>query len=167
VIVPDHGARRQPVSLIAARPRLCGEHPRSSGHWRNGRPMCMLGCVDLYDVTARPLVTLNTKVVVLALTVAALTAAGTFFQKINGVRVGHMFLSGWILLATFCFFPTFLITNKVFLMGGKMSVFVPLTAATYVFSMLAGRFYFGETLSWDKWFGCLLIILGVGTIARG
>ena len=123
--------------------------------------------MDISDVATRPLLALNTKVVVLALTVAALTAAGTFFQKINGVRLGHAFVSGWVLLATFCFFPTFLITNKVFLMGGKMSVFVPLTAATYVFSMLAGRFYFGETLSWDKWFGCLLIIAGVGTIGRG
>jgi uncharacterized membrane protein len=123
--------------------------------------------VDTPDVVARPLLALNTKVVVLALTVAALTAAGTFFQKVNGVRVGHVFLSGWIVLATICFFPTFLITNKVFLMGGKMSVFVPLTAATYVLSMVAGRFYFGETVSWDKWLGCLLIVAGVGAIARG
>jgi uncharacterized membrane protein len=123
--------------------------------------------VDLPNDPIRPLLTLNTKVVLLALTVAGLTAGGTFFQKLNGVRVGNVFLSGWLVLATFCFFPTFVITNKVFLMGGKMSVFVPLTAATYVLSMLAGRFYFRETVSWDKWFGCALIIAGVGAIARG
>jgi uncharacterized membrane protein len=123
--------------------------------------------VDLPSDSIRPLVTLNTKVILLALTVAGLTAGGTFFQKLNGVRVGNLFVSGWLLLATVCFFPTFLITNKVFLMGGKMSVFVPLTAATYVLSMLAGRFYFREAVSWDKWLGCALIIAGVGTIARG
>lgn len=123
--------------------------------------------MDLPSDSIRPLVTLNTKVILLALTVAGLTAGGTFFQKLNGVRVGNLFVSGWLLLATVCFFPTFLITNKVFLMGGKMSVFVPLTAATYVLSMLAGRFYFREAVSWDKWLGCALIIAGVGTIARG
>lgn len=123
--------------------------------------------MDLPSDPGQPLLTLNTKVVLLALTVAGLTAAGTFFQKLNGVRVGNAFLSGWLFLATICFFPTFVITNKVFLMGGKMSVFIPLTAVAYVLSMLAGRFYFGETVSWDKWFGCALIVAGVGAIARG
>lgn len=123
--------------------------------------------MDLPSDPIRPFFTLNTKVVLLALTVAGLTATGTFFQKLNGVRVGNVFLSGWLVLATICFFPTFVITNKVFLMGGKMSVFVPLTAATYVLSMVAGRFYFREAVSWDKWLGCALIIAGVGTIARG
>jgi uncharacterized membrane protein len=123
--------------------------------------------VDLSNDPTPPLLGLNAKVVALALAVAALTAAGTFFQKLNGVRVGNAFVSGWLFLATACFFPTFLITNKVFLMGGRMSVYVPLTAATYVLSMLAGRFYFGEQVSWEKWLGCVLIIAGVGTIARG
>ncbi len=107
------------------------------------------------------------KVILLGLCSASLTAAGIFFQKVNGVRSGNLFISGWLILATICFFPTFIITNKVFLMGGRMSLFVPMTAAAYVLSMLLGRFYFGEAVSWDKWFGCALIIAGVGTIARG
>lgn len=123
--------------------------------------------VNISSDPGRALLALNTKIVVLALTVAGLTTAGTFFQKLNGVRVGNAFLSGWLVLATLCFFPTFVITNKAFLMGGKISVFVPLTAATYVLSMLAGRFYFREAVSWDKWLGCALIIAGVGAIARG
>jgi len=109
----------------------------------------------------------DTRVVLLGLCVAALTAAGTFFQKLNGVRVGNPWLSGWLILATICFFPTFVITNKVFLMGGKVSVFVPATAATYAFSMLTGRFYFGEDVSYGRWCGCGLILAGVATIARG
>ncbi len=111
--------------------------------------------------------TLDTKVVLLGLLSAALTAAGIFFQKLNGVRAGNPFVSGWLLLATLCFFPTFIITNKVFLMGGRMSLFVPMTAAAYVLSMLVGRFYFGEPVSWDKWLGCALILFGVATVARG
>ena len=117
---------------------------------------------------AQPLLTLDTKVILLALTSATLTAAGIFFQKINGMRAGNnAVLTGWLLLATLCFFPTFVITNKVFLMGGRMSLFVPVTAATYVLTMLTGRFYFGEVVSWSKWAGCGLIIAGVAAIARG
>jgi uncharacterized membrane protein len=116
---------------------------------------------------ARSFLTLDMKVILLALCTATLTAAGTFFQKLNGVSVSNPLLSGWLVLAAICFFPTFVITNKVFLMGGRLSLFVPLTATTYVLSMLAGRFYFGEAVSWSRWFGCLLILAGIGAIARG
>jgi drug/metabolite transporter (DMT)-like permease len=109
----------------------------------------------------------DARVVLLGLVIAALTAAGVFFQKVNGVRIGNPWLSGWLVLAAICFFPTFVITNKVFLMGGKVSVLVPATAATYVFSMLTGRYYFGEEVSNTRWFGCALIIAGVAAIARG
>ena len=121
---------------------------------------------DVHHTTSA-LVIPDTRVVLLGVLIAALTAAGTFFQKLNGVRVGNVWLSGWLVLATICFFPTFVITNKVFLMGGKVSVFVPATAATYVFSMLVGRFYFGEDVSYARWCGCALIMAGVATIARG
>jgi uncharacterized membrane protein len=117
--------------------------------------------------STRPLLTLDTKVVLLALCTAALTAAGVVFQKVNGLREGNVFLSGWLVLATACFFPTFLISNKVFLMGGKMSLYVPVTALTYVLSMLVGRFYFGEGISWGRWLGCALILAGIGAIALG
>jgi uncharacterized membrane protein len=114
----------------------------------------------------RALLSLDTKVVLFGLLTATLTATGTFFQKMNGIRAGHPVLSGWLILATMCFFPTFVITNKVFVMGGRMSLFVPLTALTYVMSTMTGRFVFGEALGWDKWLGCALIVLGVAAIAR-
>jgi drug/metabolite transporter (DMT)-like permease len=115
----------------------------------------------------RTFLTLDTKVALLALSTAALTAAGNFFQKVNGVRVGNPFLSGWLVLAAVCFFPTFVMTNKAFLMGGRMSLFVPITAVAYVFSMGLGRFYFGEEVSTNRWLGCALIVAGVSVIARG
>lgn len=110
---------------------------------------------------------LDTKVIVLGLCTAALTAAGTFFQKLNGVRAGSPIVSVWLVLATICFFPTFVITNKVFLMGGRMSLFVPMTAASYFLSMLVARFYFQEEVSYNRWAGCALIVVGVSAIARG
>ena len=109
----------------------------------------------------------DTPVVLLALCTAVLTAAGLFFQKLNGTREGGVLVSGWLLLSIICFFPTFLIANKVFLVGGKMSLFVPVTATTYVLSMLVGRYYFGEQVSYVRWVGCALILLGVVFVARG
>jgi drug/metabolite transporter (DMT)-like permease len=109
----------------------------------------------------------DTAVALLALCTAVLTAAGIFFQKLNGMREGGALVSWWLALSVACFFPTFVIANKVFLMGGKMSLFVPLTATTYVLSMLVGRFYFGESVSVVRWIGCGLILVGIGAIARG
>jgi hypothetical protein len=114
-----------------------------------------------------PPLIVDATVVLLGLLSAACTAAGIFFQKLNGVRGGNAFFSGWLLLAVICFFPTFIVANKVFVMGGRMSVFVPVTATMYVLSMLLGRFYFGEAVSWGSWIGCALIVAGVAAIARG
>jgi drug/metabolite transporter (DMT)-like permease len=115
----------------------------------------------------RSLVTLDTKVALLGLGTAALTATGIFFQKLNAVRMGNPLLSGWLLLAILAFFPTFIIANKVFLMGGRMSLFVPATAATYVLSIVAGHFYFREQVSLAMWLGCALIVAGVVVVAQG
>ena len=109
----------------------------------------------------------SAEVALWGLVTAALTAAGIFFQKLNGVRSGHPLWSGWLILAVICFFPTFIIANKIFLLGGRMSLFVPVTAANYVFSMVISRYYFGEEVSPLRWFGCTLIVAGVTAIARG
>src|ERR1700722_10852762 len=170
VATRDWCGRDQYAALVAWRDALFEKYRAVRARRRpeaSPARRCILGAVNLSNDPGPALLDLHTKVALLALTVAALTAAGTFFQKLNGVRVGNAFLSGWLVLATLCFFPTFIITNKAFLMGWKISVFVPLTAATYVISMVAGRFYFREAVSWDKWVGCALIIAGVGAIARG
>jgi drug/metabolite transporter (DMT)-like permease len=113
-----------------------------------------------------PALSLDTKVALLGVFSAALTTAGVFFQKLNGVRAGNPFLSGWLLLATICFFPTFVIANKVFLMGGRMSLFAPATALTYVFTMIVGSLYFGEVIPAGRWWGCALIVAGVVAVVR-
>ena len=123
--------------------------------------------MDPVGGSARSFLTSDAGVIVWGLITAALTSAGIFFQKLNGVRSGNPLVSGWLALAVICFFPTFVIANKVFLMGGRMSLFVPITAANYVFSMVISRYYFGEEVSYVRWFGCALIIAGVTTIARG
>jgi uncharacterized membrane protein len=112
-------------------------------------------------------VTPDTAVVLAGLCTAVLTTGGLFFQKVNGTRDGGILVSGWLALSIVCFGPTFVIANKVFLMGGKMSLYVPVTAMTYVLSMLLGRFCFGESVSYLRWMGCGLVLMGVAAIARG
>jgi drug/metabolite transporter (DMT)-like permease len=114
-----------------------------------------------------PFLSSDTRDVLLGFAVAALTAGGNFFQKLNGVRGGNAYVSPWLVAAMICFFPTYVIANKLFLMGGKLSLFVPATATAYVFSVILGRVCFDEPVAWDKWFGCLLILAGVATIVRG
>jgi drug/metabolite transporter (DMT)-like permease len=119
------------------------------------------------DPAGTSLLSPDARVVLAGFGVAALTAAGNFFQKLNGVRGGNAFVSVWLVLATVCFFPTFVIANKVFLMGGKLSLFVPATATAYVFSVIVGKVCFDEPVDWDKWLGCLLILAGVAVLVRG
>jgi drug/metabolite transporter (DMT)-like permease len=113
-----------------------------------------------------PALSLDAKVALLGIASAALTSAGVFFQKLNGVRAGNAILNGWLILAIICFYPTFFIANKVFLMGGRMSLFAPATALTYVFTMMLGSFYFGEVIPVGRWLGCALIVAGVVAVVR-
>ncbi len=115
----------------------------------------------------RALLSLDTKVVLLGLATALLTAGGLFFQKLNGVRGGNLYVSVWLVLALACLVPNFFVANKVFLMGGRMSLYVPVTAASYLLSMLAGRLCFGEAISTTRWLGGVLVMVGVAAIARG
>jgi drug/metabolite transporter (DMT)-like permease len=117
--------------------------------------------------SAASLLSVDLKVVLLAFATAALTTGGLFFQKLNEVRSGGHLFTGWLVLSLICFIPTFFITNLAFQMGGRMSLYVPVTAAQYALTILAGRFYFNEAVGWDKWAGCALILAGVAAIARG
>ena len=104
---------------------------------------------------------LDAKVAIAGVVSAAFTTAGVAFQKLNGTHSGNVFISVWLLIANLCFLPTFLIGNKVFLMGGNMSLFQPVTALNYVFTMVLASIYFGEAIPSGRWFGCGLIVMGV------
>ena len=98
---------------------------------------------------------------------AVLMALGLFFQKLNGTRGGNVWITPYLALATLAYFPTFIIGNKVFAIGGRMSLYVPVTAASYLISMVVGRMYFAEPVSPLRWVGGVVIILGVTLVASG
>jgi drug/metabolite transporter (DMT)-like permease len=110
---------------------------------------------------------LDAQVALFGLFNAVLMTAGGFFQKLNGTRGGGLLLSGWVVVATLCYLPTFFIGNLVFSWGGRISVFVPMSAATYVLTLVVARLYFREAVGLGQVAGCLLVVAGVALIARG
>ena len=108
----------------------------------------------------------DTKVVLLALLDAILIAAGVFFQKLNGTRAASVWASPLLLVSFLCFAPTFFLANIAYAMGGRVSLFVPVTAVCYVMILAVGRFIFGEAIGPPQLFGCLLILAGVALTAR-
>jgi len=46
------------------------------------------------------------------------------------------------------------------------SLAFPLVALTYVFTLLIGRFFFGETVGWERILGVVFIIIGVIFLVR-
>ncbi len=46
------------------------------------------------------------------------------------------------------------------------SLAFPMVALTYVFTLLIGRFFFGETVGWERIFGVALILTGVFFLIR-
>lgn len=109
---------------------------------------------------------LHVKVLLLAVLNAVLVTAGASFQKLNAVRSSNVVVSGWLIAAAACLVPTFFIGNVAFAIGGRMSHFVPVTAVTYVLSLVVGKVAFCEDVGTDKVVGCLLIVAGVALIAR-
>jgi multidrug transporter EmrE-like cation transporter len=48
----------------------------------------------------------------------------------------------------------------------EFSLAFPMVGLTYVFTLLIGRFFFGETIGWERMLGVALIIGGVFFLAR-
>jgi drug/metabolite transporter (DMT)-like permease len=108
----------------------------------------------------------HVKVVLLALLNGALVSGGGALQRLNGERHGHPVWSVWILLAMLLMGPSFLVSNWAYSIGGKMSLFVPVTAVTYVFSLILAKVAFKETVDWLQWVGCGFVVVGIAISAR-
>lgn len=104
-------------------------------------------------------------VVLLAILNAALVAGGGAFQRLAASR-GHPLWSGWMLLAILCLAPSFLVVSWAYAIGGKISLFVPVTAVGYVLSLVLAKYAFHEDVRWVQWLGCGIIVVGVALIAR-
>ncbi len=48
----------------------------------------------------------------------------------------------------------------------EFSLAYPLISISYIFGLLAAHFLFHETISWNRWLGVLVIILGVFLVVQ-
>ena len=89
-------------------------------------------------------------------------------QQISAAEIFRVLKSGvtnqHVLLGVFfeaLFFGTLLVLMSK---GGDVSFIWPLTALGFVFTTLAAKFILGEHVSWLRWSGVLLIMLGAAVI---
>ncbi len=71
----------------------------------------------------------------------------------------------WVILG-FLFYGVSAILWLDVLSKLDFSLAFPLVALTYVFTLLIGRFFFGETVGWERIMGVILIIGGVIFLVR-
>jgi drug/metabolite transporter (DMT)-like permease len=59
-----------------------------------------------------------------------------------------------------------LLSRMAFLSWADLSYVLPVTALGYVVSAMMGRWFLHEQVSWQRWAGTILIVLGIGLVAR-
>lgn len=72
----------------------------------------------------------------------------------------EMIFHPWVLLGT-SLLIVWLVTRMTLLGWADLSYVLPVTAIGYVLNALLGRFFFGEQISWQRWMGTLLIMVGI------
>jgi multidrug transporter EmrE-like cation transporter len=81
------------------------------------------------------------------------------------VFIFHFLLIPWVWLALLCTFisgAAWLMTLTKF----ELSYAYPWTAILYVYLLLAGLFLFGDTVTFNKIIGTIVIVIGVCIIAK-
>lgn len=88
-------------------------------------------------------------------------ASGKISLKINELIKNYYLIGGFLFyaLGTVLFIPA--------LKGGELSVLYPLVATTYIWVSLWSIMFLKEKMNMQKWFGVLLVIVGVIFIGLG
>ncbi len=116
------------------------------------------------------------KLVLLSVFHCLTLCAGQVFLKISLTKTGAFrftwdyvkeFLTCWQWAACGASFLTACITWMYILKNYEFSLAYPITSMTFVFSIFAGYFFFGEVISISKWVGVALITIGIIVIAAG
>jgi drug/metabolite transporter (DMT)-like permease len=69
----------------------------------------------------------------------------------------------WVLLGI-ALLILWLLTRMTLLSWADLSYVLPVTSAGYVLTALAGRWFFGEHVTWQRWLGTLLITGGIALV---
>lgn len=120
--------------------------------------------------------TLFPAVVVFAVSIASLSA-GNILLKLGMDRLGALTGSGVSIVPALMKSPQlpigillmtvqFIGTLTLFRWGWDVSIVVPIMGLCYVGTAILGRWMLGEPVNTMRWFGILLIVIGVCFIAR-
>lgn len=60
-----------------------------------------------------------------------------------------------------------MLTRMTLLSWADLSYVVPVTAIGYVLTVVVGRFFLLEQVSWQRWAGTLLVVAGVALVTAG
>lgn len=76
-----------------------------------------------------------------------------------------IFQTPWVIVGFLCYGVSAILWLDV-LSKLDFSLAFPMVGLTYVFTLLIGRFFFGETIGWERIVGVALILCGVAFLIR-
>lgn len=114
------------------------------------------------------------KLIIIAIIQSAFLAVAQYFMKIGVERVVEYSMTwayfrsflNWQLGLSLLLYIIAMIIYLFMLKNYDLSIVYPLTSISYIFTILLAMFLLGETVSVVRWVGILLVMLGVGLIAR-
>ena len=114
------------------------------------------------------------KLIIIAIIQSAFLAVAQYFMKIGVERVVEYSMTwayfrsymNWQLGLSLVLYIIAMIIYLFMLKNYDLSIVYPLTSISYIFTILLAMFLLGETVSVVRWVGILLVMLGVGLIAR-
>ena len=114
------------------------------------------------------------KLIIIAIIQSAFLAVAQYFMKIGVERVVEYSMTwayfrsflNWQLGLSLLMYVIAMIIYLFMLKNYDLSIVYPLTSISYIFTILLAMFLLGETVSVVRWVGILLVMLGVGMIAR-
>ena len=103
---------------------------------------------------------------------AGQTALKAGLNAIGGVNLADgpmgflkLFQTPWVIVGFACYGLSSILWLDV-LSKLDFSLAFPMVGLTYVFTLLIGRFFFGETVGWERMLGVGLILCGVFFLIR-
>jgi drug/metabolite transporter (DMT)-like permease len=83
----------------------------------------------------------------------------------DGMSFLKLFQTPWVIVGFMLYALSSILWLDV-LSKLDFSLAFPMVGLTYVFTLLIGRFFFGETIGWERMLGVALIICGIFFLVR-
>src|SRR5215472_4816813 len=77
----------------------------------------------------------------------------------------RLIFSPWVLLGT-TLLLLWLLSRMALLGWADLSYVLPITSIGYVLTAFLGRYFFSEAISWQRWMGTALIVIGIVLVGR-